>query len=197
MLPRVGGGKLCLWGSNLEVTVKRYVLVSLVVMLGLAVAAPAGASATGHARAHAAKKCKKKRGAASAKKCKRKKPAPVTPTPTPATPTTPTRTPLPLTAAEVINRVIQQAGEYCAIDPDCVAYGYYYDTAPGDPACVSRSTYTWTCYGWNDEGPGFTPPNATCDFREIVSRNGYDGITSQFDTSFGGSGGPGWDCYVV
>jgi len=30
--------------------------------------------------------------------------------------------------------------------------------------------------------------------KEIVSRSGYNGITSSFDTSFGGNGGPGWDC---
>jgi hypothetical protein len=177
---------------------RKYLLVSLVATLGLVVAAPAGAgtSAEDHARAHVAKKkCKKKGGAATAKKkCKKKSvPPPVT---TPVTPPTPpaTPTPLALTNQEVINRVVQKAGEYCSVDPDCIAYGYYYDGTPSVPACDSKTTYTWACYGWNDEDASFDPPNATCDFREIISRSGYNGITSQQDLSFGVDG---WDCYVI
>jgi len=171
---------------------RKFLLVSLVVALGLTVAAPAEASAANDATAHAAKKkCKKKGGAATAKKkCKKKAQAPVPVAPPVAAPPP---APLALTAGEVINRVIERAGVYCAADPDCFDWGYYFTVPdPGDPFCSSRSTYTWSCFGWNDGNDGVD--DYTCDFREIVSRSGLNGITSQLDTTFGVNG---FDCYYL
>src|SRR4026208_901034 len=42
--------------------------------------------------------------------------------------------------------------------------------------CSSKSTYNWSCYGWNDEDNG-VDPQFTCDFREVVERTGYNAIT--------------------
>jgi hypothetical protein len=98
------------------------------------------------------------------------------------------QTPLALTESEVQARVVQRAASECNIDPFCVASGYY--TSGGHLLCSSRTTYEWGCFGYNDENDG-----STCDFREIVDRSGYNGITSHRDLSFGGSGGPGWDCH--
>ena len=136
---------------------KRSGLVVLVAALALVIAAPAEASTSAQGHARIAKKCKKKHG--KKKKCKRHTPAPVV-----VTPPAPPPTPLALTDAEVITQVIQKAGEYCLDDPECVDYGYYYDPAPGTADCFSRSTYSWTCYGWNDEDNG-ADPIFTCDFR--------------------------------
>jgi hypothetical protein len=132
----------------------------------------------------AKKKCKKgKKSAVAAKKCKRKKPAPVV---VPAPPT-----PLALTDSEVINRVIQKAGEYCFVDLDCINYGYYsLDLAGTQAECSSKSTYSWTCYGFNEEDGG-ADPDFFCDFREVVERDGYNGIKSHQDLSFGIDG---WEC---
>ena len=91
--------------------------------------------------------------------------------------------PLALTAQEVANRVFSQAGTYCNEDIYCVSYGNY-DTS----TCASTSTYEWKCYGWNDESYA-----ATCDFREVVTRSGYNGITSYRDLTYGGS--DGFFCY--
>ena len=161
---------------------KRNAFVAFVALIALAVAAPAAAAS--HARpadAHIAKKCKKKHG--KKKKCKKSVPAPVvTPPPPPA--------PLALTDAEVISRVTQKAFDYCSVDPDCIDYGYYYDTTSTVAACASKTTYTWSCYGWNDEDNGVDPV-FTCDFREIVERVGYNGITSHQDLTYGTSG---WAC---
>jgi hypothetical protein len=174
---------------------KRFALVALVVALGLAVAAPAQASNGRPADAHIAKKCKKKRG--KKKKCKKHTftpaPAPVVTTP-PAPPT-----PAPLTAAEIVQRVGQKAAAYCSADTDCVDSGYYYDSAPGDPACSSRTTFSATCYGWNEEfWPGDDPDTDywLCDFREVIARSGINGISSHQDLSFGGDPwATGWDCF--
>jgi hypothetical protein len=163
---------------------KKYVLVACVSIVALVVAAPAGAAS--HARsadAHISKKCKKKHG--KKKKCKKSVPAPVVVTPPPAAPT-----PLALTDAEVIDRVNQKAFEYCEVDPDCVDYGHYYYPTPGIADCSSQSTYSWTCYGYNDEDDGMD--TFTCDFREVVERAGYNGITSHQDLTFGTDG---WDCF--
>jgi hypothetical protein len=177
---------------------RRWTMLALVALLGLTMAVASSnamASAPGHARA--AKKCKKgkKSAVAAKKKCKKKKKS----APVVAPPATSPPAPLALTAAEVVDRVIQKAGEYCSPDPNCVDYGYYWDTGPGDPYCESRTTHTWTCYGWNQEDAAFDPPNAICDFREVVERDGYNGIKSHQDLSFGGVDpwAPGWDCYEI
>ena len=170
---------------------KKLLLVAFVAMLALVVAAPASASNGRPADAHIAKKCKKKHG--KKKKCKKSKPAPA-PAPAPAPPA-----PLALTASEVVNRVTQQANAYCQVDVDCSDYGYYWDTGPGDPYCVAKSTYSWTCDGYNEEyWPGDDPDTDywLCEFREVVERDGYNGIKSHQDLTFGGgSWAPGWDCY--
>ena len=93
----------------------------------------------------------------------------------------PPTTPLALTATEVANRVFQQAGSYCNSDIYCYSYGNY-DTS----TCASKSTYTWICYGYNLETYG-----DVCDFREVVSRSGYNGLTSYRDGSYGFGG---WYC---
>jgi hypothetical protein len=147
----------------------------------------ASAGAQAHdGQAVAAKKSKKKK-----KKKKRRGGSGAAPvgTPVPAAPTTP----LALTEAEVVSRIIQRADVYCNEDPSCIDYGYYED-GTGHLECASKSTYTWTCYGWTDEDAAFDPPNATCDFREIVQRSGYSGIASYQDLTFGDEG---WDCYVM
>jgi hypothetical protein len=163
---------------------KNYVLAALVAALALAIAAPAMASPSGkQAPAHIAKKCKKKHGK---KKCKKSVPAPVVAPPAP--------TPLALTATEVINQVVLKAKQYCDVDPDCVDYGYYWDTAPGDPYCVSKTTYTWVCDGWNDEDTDANPDiDLECEFREVVERDGLNGIKSHQDLTFADSG---WDCFT-
>ena len=169
---------------------KRYILVTFVAILALVVAAPAAASNGRAATAHIAKKCKKKKHGKK-KKCKKTIPAP---TPAPAPPA-----PLALTASEVVSRVTEQANAYCQVDAACSDYGYYWDSGPGDPYCYSKSTYSWTCYGYNEEyWPGDDPDTDYwwCDFREVVERDGYNGIRSHQDLTFGGgSWAPGWDCY--
>jgi hypothetical protein len=87
--------------------------------------------------------------------------------------------PLALTASEVANQVFSRAAAYCNEDTFCYAYGNY-DTS----TCASKSTYTWSCYGYNLETYG-----DTCDFREVVSRSGYNGLTSYRDLTYGGSDG--------
>jgi hypothetical protein len=186
--------------GSLSLPTRRWTLIGVVALLALSVAsvtASAGAHSGHRAVATVAKKkCKKGKKSATAakKKCKKKKKAVI-----PPAATTPPPAPLALTADEVVNRVIQKAGEYCSPDPNCVDYGYYYDAAPGDPECESRTTYSWSCYGWNEEDAAFDPPNAICDFREIVERDGYNGIKSHQDLSFGGVDpwAPGWDCYEI
>ena len=170
---------------------KRVMLVALVAALGLVIAVPASASFK-QPSAHAAKKCKKKHGK---KKCKKKHPVAPAPVPLP-TPPAPPPTPKALTDAEVIQQVATRAGVYCAVDPDCIGFGYY-STDPGGQFadCDSKTTLVWACYGWNDEDIDADPEaDATCDFREIVERVGIDGITSHQDLGFGNSG---WDCFVI
>jgi hypothetical protein len=96
------------------------------------------------------------------------------------------QTPLALSESEVRARVNSQAYQYCfnSGDPYCYDYGVY--TSGGSLSCESKSTYTWSCYGWNDEYDG---TYYTCSFREVVSRSGYNGITSYRDLSYGGSNG--------
>jgi hypothetical protein len=163
---------------------KKHVLVASVAILALVVASPAMASS--HAKpatAQIAKKCKKKHG--KKKKCKKSVPVPVVTTPAP--------TPLALTSSEVINQVTLKAKQYCDVDVDCYNYGYYYTGSPGTPYCVSQTTYTWVCDGWNDEDNGVDPP-AECEFREVVERDGYNGIKSHQDLSYGSGG---WDCFDI
>jgi hypothetical protein len=166
---------------------KKVLLIGLVALLGLIVASPSFASrgrAAPASQAHIAKKCKKKHG--KKKKCKKKKPVITVPTPAP--------TPKPLTDAEVINQVIARAAVYCADDPFCVNYGYYYDTDPAVASCETKSTLSWSCYGWNDEDTDMDPEvDAECAFREIVERAGIDGITSHQDLTYGGS--DGFNCF--
>jgi hypothetical protein len=165
-------------------------LAAAAISLCVVFAGPADA-ASGPATTAAKKKCGKKKGkktVSAAKKCGKKKggsdPAPVTVP----------QTPLPLTAAEVINQVALKANQYCDEDPDCLAAGYYFDTAPGDPECLYRTTYTWACYGYNEED--FESDDEitdwSCDFLEVVSRTGVNGVTSSQDGTFGAGG---WDCY--
>jgi hypothetical protein len=157
----------------------RILAVSLIA-LSFAVTGSVALSTAAPSHARIAKKCKKKHGK---KKCKKSVPAPaVTP---PAL-----QAPLPLTDAEVITRVTQKALDYCSVDPDCVDYGHYYYPTPGTADCLSRSTYSWSCYGWNDEDDGVD--TFTCDFREVVERTGYNGITSHQDLTYGSSG---WFCF--
>jgi hypothetical protein len=77
------------------------------------------------------------------------------------------QTPLALSETEVRARVNSQASQYCSIDPYCYDYGVW--TSGGSLSCESKSTYTWSC-------------------REVVSRSGYNGLTSYRDTSYG------WNC---
>jgi hypothetical protein len=159
---------------------KLRILVVSLIALGIAVTGSVAMSSAAPSHARIAKKCKKKHGK---KKCKKSVPTPVVTPPAPPTP-------LALTDAEVITRVTQKAFDYCSVDPDCIDYGYYYDTTSTVAACSSKTTYTWACYGWNDEDDGVDPV-FTCDFREIVERVGYNGITSHQDLSYGSSG---WAC---
>jgi hypothetical protein len=169
---------------------KKVLLVGLVALLGLVVASPSLASGgrPGHAQAHIAKKCKKKHG--KKKKCKKKKPVVTVPAPAP--------TPKLLTREEVIEQVTTRAAVYCADDPACVDYGYYFTMTggPSDPACETKGTWSWSCYGWNDENTDADPePDVTCDFREVVERAGIDGVTSHQDLSFGAE--DGFDCFAI
>jgi hypothetical protein len=154
---------------------KKYLLLSFAAMLAIVLTVPATGSAD--PVAHGAKKCKRK--AFNRKKCRRSGPAPVAPAP-PA----PAPTPAPLTESEVVNRVVSQAGVYCNADFYCVGYGYV--TSGGSIYCSSKTTSSWTCYGYNDEDynlNGFV--DTTCVFREVVSRSGQSGITSSFDSGYG------------
>jgi hypothetical protein len=179
---------------------RRWSVLALIALLGLAVtfiSSSASSASPGHAMA-AKKKCKKKhKSAATAKKKCKKKHAVVPPVTPPSPPSNPT--PLALTAPEVINRITEKANEYCAEDPDCVDYGYYWDSNPSEPYCLEISTYSWTCDGYNIEDSDFDPPNAECEFSEVVERDGYNGIKSHLNTDFGGTDGwaPGWYCYAV
>jgi hypothetical protein len=166
---------------------KKLMLVTLVAGLSLAVAAPAMASSgrPAPADAHIAKKKCKKKKSGKKRKCKKKRKV-VPPAPTPK----------PLADAEVINQVRTRAAVYCAEDPFCVNYGYYYPE--GSPntvaACSSKSTYQWACFGWIDEEEGDGGnPELTCRFREIIDRVGIDGITSHQDLSLNPPNG-GWIC---
>jgi hypothetical protein len=169
-------------------------LLALIAVLGLTVAlatdTAVGASGHGKRAVVAKKKCKKKHRSASSakKKCKKKKPAPVVVPPPP--------TPAPLTASEVQNRIIEAAGEYCAEDVDCTGdYGYYYDTAPGDPYCTSKSTYSWTCQGWYDYDDGDL---VECAFSEVVERDGLSGIKSHHDDGYNEPPfTDGWYCFLL
>jgi hypothetical protein len=161
----------------------RILAVSLIA-LSFAVTGSVALSSAAPSHARVAKKCKKKHGK---KKCKKSVPAPV-PAPVVAPPAL--QAPLALTDAEVINQVTQKASEYCSVDPDCVDYGHYYYPSPGLADCSSQSTYSWTCYGYNDEDDGVD--TFTCDFREVVERTGYNGITSHQDLTYGTDG---WACF--
>jgi hypothetical protein len=174
-------------------TGQRWALVGLVAILGLTVVGTGTASANSSGRAVIAKKCKRRRrSAASAKKCKKKGTTPTTPTTT-----SPGQTGLPLTNDEVVNRIRADALAYCNADSECVGYDYKHST-PGVPECSSMSTYSWTCVGYTLESGFFTPPFAECDFADVVERDGYNGIKSHLDTSYGGTGGspPGWLCHT-
>jgi hypothetical protein len=145
-------------------------------------------SSAGGLHAVAAKKCKKSKKSAVAakkKKCKKKKAAVPVVAPAP--------TPQPLTDAEVINRITQKAGEYCDDDPFCTGdFGYYSEDLGGMIAgCETKSTFSWSCYGFyeGDDGDAYN-----CDFREVVERDGINGIKSHLDTTFADSG---FDCFLI
>ena len=150
---------------------KRFLLIGLITALALSVAAPSMASngRAAPAKAHVAKKCKKKHGK---RKCKKKQVVIRRPVPTP--PPTPPPTPKPLTDAEVIDQVVAKAAVYCAPDPDCIDYGYYFDGAPGVAACTSKSTYTWACLGWMTRTPTRTPSPTS----PAISRRSWSGSES-------------------
>lgn len=162
---------------------KRITLMFVTGMLMLAVAAPAADanSTIRPAKAHIAKKCKKK--AKHRGKCKRRAPAPVVPVAPPAPPA-----PLAITETEARTAVNQVAYNECLPDPYCYNYGIYVDGA-GNISCDSKSTYTWTCFGWNDEYDGTF---FTCDFRAYVERSGYSSVTYRRDSTYNGTG---WNCY--
>jgi hypothetical protein len=162
---------------------------ALTVALAISLGNVAESSAGGAHAVAAKKKCKKgKKSAVAAKKCKKKGPVQIG-SPVPGPPA-----PLALTEGEVTNRVLQKAEQYCGEDAFCFDYGYY-DDGTGQIECASKSTYTWVCYGWNDEDyPPFGSYDETCDFLEVVERDGYNGIKSHQDLSFGDNG---WDCYVI
>ena len=165
---------------------KRFGLVAIVAILGLVVGVPTAASSANPAHARIAKKCKKKH---AKRKCKERAPTAVIPPPAPPA----------LTDAEVINRVVQKASEYCnAAGSACLEYGYYSTDPAGQLAdCASKSAYSWTCYGYNVRTTPLFVNALTCDFREVVERSGHDGITSHQDLTFGGPPwGAGWDCYA-
>jgi hypothetical protein len=157
---------------------KRLVAAALVATFALVAAGPAIGSQAIPASARIAKKCKKKHG----KKCKKKAPTPVVSTPTPPAPPAP----LALNAREVIDRVTQKAKEYCDRDPSCFDYGYYYDGTPDNPDCVLRTTYMWICDGLKDIDAGTELEE--CAFREVVERDGYNGIKSRQDPFYA------WHC---
>ena len=165
---------------------KRLTLLCAVGLLALIVAAPAEANKSLHKpMAHVAKKkCKKHK-----KKCKKKKSAPSAPS-VPYVPPAPSA-PLALTESEVENAVNQAAYNGCLPDIYCYDYGIYVDYTGGPISCSYRTTYEWACYGWNYE-TDFSSFEGYCDFREIVNRSGYNGVTSHQDTSYGSGG---WDCY--
>jgi hypothetical protein len=151
---------------------RRHVLIALVATLALVVAVPGAAG--NPAVAHLAKKCKAKHGTKHGKRCKKTVPPVVTP---------PAPVPPALTAQEVISRVVLKAQQYCGLDPFCFDYGYYYDASPGDPYCVSRTTYSWVCDGWKDVDYGENGLEE-CEFREVVERVGFNGIDSHQDPSY-------------
>jgi hypothetical protein len=95
--------------------------------------------------------------------------------------------PLALTEAEVLGRIRAIASAECDVDGNCSASGAY-----AASTCDERSTYRWICYGWNFEGFG---DGSTCDFREVVSRNGYNGLTATRDTSYGNVQGGRFYCH--
>jgi hypothetical protein len=160
---------------------KRLLMLVIVAALALVVASPAAANnSIKQPTAHVAKKkCKKKK-----KKCKKKKaaPAPYIPPAAPAN--------LALTESEVRSAVNQAAYNYCLPDIYCYDYGIYVDYSGGPISCASKSTYEWNCYGWNDEFDGFA--FYSCDFREIVDRVGYSGLSHRQDSTYGNGG---WLCY--
>lgn len=155
----------------------------VVLLLGIVLAVPATATANKSIHSPTAqiakKKCKKKHG----KRCKKRK-APVYVPPPPA--------PLALTDSEVRGAVNQAAFNYCLPDVFCYNYGIYVDYSGGPISCSSKQTYEWSCYGWNDEFDGLF--FYTCDFREIVDRTGYNGVTSHQDLTFGSNG---WNCFLL
>jgi hypothetical protein len=161
---------------------RKYLSMAVIGLVAVVVAIPGAAEAKRSAKgpvAHAAK-CKKKK---HRRKCKeRRVPAPVAP---PAA--------LPITESEAHNAVVDTARSECLVDAYCYAYGYYYDAAnPSQLYCDTRQTYTWACYGWNDEYD-YDSLFYTCDFREVIQRVGYNGINAYRDTTYAGDG---WDCHL-
>jgi hypothetical protein len=54
--------------------------------------------------------------------------------------------------------------------------------------------YTWVCDGYNDEDTDANPDiDFECAFREVVERDGLNGIKSHQDLTYGSGG---WDCFV-
>jgi hypothetical protein len=170
-------------------TGQRWAVLGMVAILGLALVGTGSAAASSSSTAVIAKKCRRKRGrsAVSAKKCK--KHGATTPGTTPQPPTG-----LPLTSSEVTTRLRQDALAYCNVDPDCI--GYNYEPGTGEPTCSSKSTYSWDCGGYTLESGTSPHPFAHCTFADVVARDGYNGLKSHLDTTFGGTGGspPGWLC---
>jgi hypothetical protein len=171
-----------------------WTLIAMVVVLGLSVglvvesASGSPLSNTSFVKAQVAKKCKKsKKSAATAKKKKCKKHRAPAVTPPAATPPTPQA----LTEQEVVTRIDTVALGYCNADPDCVDWGHFTDIDTGQLSCESKSTYSWSCYGGNEEYWLDADPAGywLCAFLEIVERDGINGIKSHTDTGYG------WDCF--
>ena len=94
---------------------------------------------------------------------------------------------LPLSSSEVIAAVTQIAKNECDIDGNCSDYGAY-----SASSCDYITASQAACYGWNYEGFG---DGSTCDFREILSRTGYNGLTATRDTSYGNTSDGRFYCY--
>jgi hypothetical protein len=158
--------------------VRRLSLLALVVLLGVAVNF-AATSVTRASSGHTV---------AAKKKCKKKKAPPVV---------VPPATPQPLTDDEILNRVASKAADYCGEDPDCNGDSRAYEDPenPGHPDCEAKSTFSATCYGFYGLSSGMFA--GKCDFREVVERDGVNGIKSHLDTSFGTVPGGGFACFLV
>ena len=169
----------------------------LVIAVGFTLGVPV--TAASQPQGATAKKCKKKH---HRHKCK-KKAQPV------GTPAPHERKPGPLVPPQLMEFEVQtlisnEASEDCSSlespTSACDAYGPQLD----EPlVCETKSTYSWSCYGWIHFGfagcsQGFCiGGHARCDFRDVVERVVPVGVTSHRDLSYGSTtlaSSPGWNC---